>query len=104
VEIEAGGTQKSVAQYTRRQPLSSRPGHFMNVIDFVPNRDKLDTATAALVACEAGRVWFPGAGADRLCLPAQEKSFPLAEVEGRARRLTRWNARCHREERTAAAI
>ncbi len=89
VEIESGGTQKSVAQYTRRHQLSDRSGHFANVVEFVPNRDKLDTANAALVACEAGRVWFPGAGAERLLLPDSEKDgFPLVEVEGQLLRFT----------------
>jgi hypothetical protein len=104
VEIESGGTQKSVAQYTRRHQLSSGPGYFMNVIEFVPNRDKLDTANAALVACEAGRVWFPGAGADRLCLPPGEKGFPLAEVEGQLLRFTGGKQDAHDDVVTALSI
>jgi phage terminase large subunit-like protein len=105
VEVEAGGTQKSVGQYLRRHQLTGRPGHFMNVVDFVPNKDKLTTAHAALSACEAGRVWFPGAGADRLCVPAGEpETFPLEEVEGQLLRFTGGKQDAHDDVVTALSI
>jgi hypothetical protein len=88
VEIESGGTQKAMAQYCRLEPLSKRPGHRMNVWEFVPNRDKLDTASAALRAFEAGRIWLPGPGADRLFLADRDEPFPKERVEGELLRFT----------------
>lgn len=105
VEVESGGTQKAVAQYMRRHPLSPRAGHFMNVAEFVPNRDKLDTAQSALVMAEAGRVWFPGAGAERLLVPDGEgDSFPLAEVEGQLLRFTGGKQDAHDDVCTVLSI
>jgi phage terminase large subunit-like protein len=105
VEVEAGGTQKSVGQYLRRHQLTGRPGHFMNVVDFVPNKDKLTVAHPALTACEAGRVWFPGAGADRLCVPSHEsEAFPLEEVEGQLLCFTGGKQDAHDDVVTALSI
>src|SRR5258708_5226539 len=82
VAVEAGGTPKAMAQYCRLEPLSKRPGHRMNVFELVPNRDKLDTASAALRMFEAARIWMPGPGADRLFLADRDEPFPKERVEG----------------------
>jgi predicted phage terminase large subunit-like protein len=81
--IEAGGTQKGIAQLARRQLL---PGsqRYMNVVEYVPaNKDKLDRATPALCLAEAGRVSLPETVAD-----APGPGFPLEEVEAELYRFT----------------
>jgi phage terminase large subunit-like protein len=70
VHVEGGGTQKVVYQYLQRHNLSGRPGNKMNVIEFIPRKDKREEAGDAIAAMEAGRVW----------LPAADPMFPLGEV------------------------
>lgn len=70
--IEGGGLQKGVGQFARRHPSG------MNVIEFVPQGDKLRNATDALCMAEAGRVW----------MPADDPAFPLEEVQAELLRFT----------------
>lgn len=70
--IEGGGLQKGVGQLSRRHPSG------MNVIEFVPQGDKLRNATDALCMAEAGRVW----------MPADDPAFPLEEVQAELLRFT----------------
>lgn len=79
--IEGFGIGRGPAQLAARHPLSSRPGHYMNVLETTPKgRDKLTRAADALNLAQAGRLWLPGPGID----PA----FPLEEVEAELLRFT----------------
>ena len=77
VYIEAGGTQKGVAQLARRQQPP------MNVIEVNPGAaDKLVRASPMLNMAESGRLWLPAPGA------ALEHPFPIEDVEAELLRFT----------------
>lgn len=76
--VEGGGTQKGTAQHARRYKLSNKPGDFMNIVEYVPIKDKLEYSMAARNLMKAGRVWFP----------LDDPMFPLEDVQEEIVRFT----------------
>jgi phage terminase large subunit-like protein len=73
VLIEGFGIGRGPAQVCQRHPSH------MNVIEYTPNgKDKLTNATNAMNLAEAGRLW----------LPADDRMFPLSDVESELLRFT----------------